>query len=125
MSESFWAEKILVSVLADRERLAAKKPAKWEPGDGRDRLAECNREHRLISDAKAGIVPTDLFNWLGRAPTPSDHTQASRAIRRLADRGLVIDHASRFGGINTKFLELTPEGEALARQLVKELEPQT
>src|SRR5262245_36200017 len=109
----YWYRLVLVGILTDREHWAARA------GDlgrhlpyGRVRSAYLGK----IAHAKVGIVPTNLADWLKRAPTASDRVQLSKTLGRLEDLGLVqriyIGGSSRLSHV-----KLTPEGEELAWEL--------
>lgn len=107
-----WEMAVLTNAIADRDRLAAMTP-RWGDWAERFKLAA---EREAIADARNGIVQIAWPRWLGRTPTDADRTQGCRAIRRLAERGLIVPH----GFQRTKLVELTPDGEAVARAIQKD-----
>ena len=112
MKLSEWEIRLLLAVQSDRDEFAGMK-LEWHPGGDRQESAKLTRR---VTDARTGIVRIDLTRWLGRAPTASDRTQGCRAIRRLIERGLLIGH----GYERTKLVELTADGEAVARAIPKD-----
>ena len=107
-------ELLLVSVLADRERLRTLHPLRWWPGEDRFEWARLNS---LVTDARNGIVRLDWFAWRGGHCGIAERQQNSRAVRRLADLELIVRHTSRFGDRQTKAVELTKSGETVAREI--------
>ena len=68
-------------------------------------------------------VRCDPAKWLGQGTLdPSMRTMTSRCYRQLEEKGLVERCDSRGGG-HTTHLKLTPAGEALAKQILAQMEP--
>jgi hypothetical protein len=113
MSLTQWEILALTNAVADRARLVAMTP-RWST-DWSQRFA-LSAERQAIADARNGVIAIDWPGWLKRTPSDSDRTQGCRAIRRLAARGLIVPH----GLERIKFLELTADGEAVARAILKD-----
>ena len=108
-------ELLLASVLADRDRLAAKYPLIWERGSDRHQYA---RDRVAIEDAHAGIVAINWPGWLGHFPDVAERKADSRAVHRMMELGLLIGH----GNSQMKFVEMTPAGETAAKAITSEPE---
>lgn len=107
--------RILVGMLQDQQRLAAMP---W--GDDHSMSRDALRRHRLrIRQAREGMVPMALEDWLGHPTTNSDHVLCHRACLRLEGMGLVV-RCNPFGGQRTTHLKLTPAGRRVAERLLAE-----
>jgi hypothetical protein len=103
---------ILIGVCRDRKRLAAM------PWNDRGISRQAVGRHRLrISQARDGMVPMALENWLERPPTNSDHVLCHRACVSLEGMGLIL-RCNPSGGRRTTHLKLTPAGLSLAEKLL-------
>jgi len=106
---------ILMGVLHDQQRLAS-LPWSGDVGVPRDILG---RYRLRIRHAREGLVPMDLADWIGRAPTNSECVLFHREYARLEDLGLIQRH-NLHGGRRTSHLKLTEGGRALAERLLAE-----
>jgi hypothetical protein len=106
---------ILMGILHDQKRLAG-LPWGGEVGVSRDALGR----HRLrIRYAREGLVPMNLADWIGHAPTNSECVLFHREYARLEDMGLIVRH-NPYGGRRTSHLRLTEAGRVLAEHLLVE-----
>jgi hypothetical protein len=103
---------ILTGLFLEREDFAARTP-RYEHGN-----MTLVREREKIEDAKYGLVAGNPSSWLGMSMTPSLYVMVSREYQRLEMRGLVVRHALKYSPTQTTHLSLTPEGEAIACQLL-------
>jgi hypothetical protein len=107
--------RILVGVFQDQERLAA-----MPRGDDQSMSRDALGRHRLrIRQAREGMVPMALEDWLGHAPSNSDHVLCHREYQRLEGMGLLL-RCNPFGGHRTTHLKLTPAGRRVAERLLAE-----
>jgi len=100
---------LLVSVLADRDRLASQSPI-WERGEDRHLFA---RRRCAIEDARVGIVSLDWPRWRGGACDATQRQGNSRAVKKLMQSGLLIG----YGDTQIKAVQLTESGETLAKAI--------
>ncbi len=106
---------ILMGVLQDQKRLAEMP---W--GDAHGMSRDALGRHRLrIHQAREGMVPIALENWIGHQPTNSEHVLYHREHQRLEGMGLLV-RCNPFGGHRTTHLKLTPAGKRVAEQLMAE-----
>ena len=106
---------ILTGVLQDLQRLAA-MPCGDDYGMSRVALGR----HRLRAQrARAGLVPMALENWMGHAPSNSEHVLCHREYARLEDMGLLV-RCNPLGGRRTTHLKLTAAGRRVAERLLAE-----
>ncbi len=106
---------ILMGVLQDQKRLAEMP---W--GDAHGMSRDALGRHRLrIHQAREGMVPMALENWLGHTPSNSEHVLCCRECQRLEGMGLLA-RCNPFGGRRTTHLKLTPMGQCVADQLMAE-----
>jgi hypothetical protein len=108
---------ILMGVLQDQRRLAA---THW--GDGHSMSRDALGRHRLrIHQAREGLVPMALENWIGHMPSNSEHVLYHREYLRLEDMGMLV-RCNLSGGRRTTHLKLTPAGTRAAERLLAEEE---
>lgn len=69
-------------------------------------------------DAKKGLAKIDPASWFQCEMTPAASVAASRCYAKLQEWGLIERWAMGFCHTQTTHLKLTPEGEALARELI-------
>ena len=106
---------VLMGVLRDQERLAA-MPWGNDHSMSRDALGR----HRLrIRQAREGMVPMALENWIGHMPSNSEHVLYHRGCVQLEGMGL-LERVNIFGGRRTTHLKLTVAGRRVAEQLLAE-----
>ncbi len=106
---------VLIGVLQDQRRLA-----EGLYGDSAGLSREAWGRHRLRAmQARDGLVPMALADWIGHAPTNSEHVLYHREYARLEDRGLLV-RCNPFGGRRTTHLKLTPAGRRVAEDLLAE-----
>jgi len=103
---------ILRGALRDRDHYSAlARPDTSRSGGGATQWLH-------TQDCKRGFVATNPSVWLGVAMTAADYVSTSRNYKQLERKGLIIRHALGYDGSATTHLELTPEGEAVARELL-------
>jgi hypothetical protein len=106
---------ILMGVLQDQKRLAEMP---W--GDAHSMQRDALGRHRLrIRQAREGLVPMTLEEWIGHMPSNSEHVLYHRENQRLEGMGLLV-RCNPFGGHRTTHLKLTPAGRRVAEQLLAE-----
>jgi hypothetical protein len=106
---------ILMGVLRDQRRLAAMP---W--GDDHSMSRDALGRHRLrIRQAREGMAPMALENWIGHMPTNSEHVLYHRACVQLEGVGLLV-RCNPFGGHRTTHLKLTQAGQRMAEKLLAE-----
>jgi hypothetical protein len=111
--------RILIGVLRDQQRVAT---LPW--GDDHSMSRDALGRHRLrIRQAREGMVPMALEEWLGRPPTNSDHVLCHRACVQLEGMGLLV-RCSPFGRRRTTHLKLTPAGRHAAKRLLADEQAQ-
>ena len=106
--------RILLGVFQDQRRLAG---ADWNGcGMSRDALGR----HRLrVRQARQGMAPMALEEWLGRPATNSDRVLCHRACVQLEGMGLLV-RCNPYGGRRTTHLKLTSAGRRVAEKLLAE-----
>jgi hypothetical protein len=113
LNERQWL--ILMGVYRDQKHLAG-LPWSGEVGVSRDALGR----HRIrIRHAREGLVPMNLADWIGHAPTNSECVLFHREYAKLEDMGLIERH-NLHGGRRTSHLKLTEAGRQLAEKLLAE-----
>ncbi len=103
---------ILPAAFRARQRLAGRDP--WQPGIPRTRLGAYRTE---ILNARDGLIPLSLADWIGHMPTQNERVLYCRAYASLEAKGLA-ERVSLYGARRTTHLKLTEQGEALARKLL-------
>ena len=106
---------ILMGTYQDQKHLAA-LPWSGDVGVSRDALG---RYRLRIRHAREGLVPMNLADWIGHAPTNSECVLFHREYARLEDLGLIERH-NPYGGRRTSHLRLTEAGRVLAERLLAE-----
>ena len=106
---------ILLGVLQDQGQLATMDPA----GAGISHGLALGAHRLRIRHARAGLVPMNLANWIGHAPTNSECVMFHREYTRLEGMGL-IERCNLHGGRRTSHLKLTPRGRRVAEELLAE-----
>jgi len=103
---------LLIGVLQDQKRLA---DLPWNDGGiPRDALG---RYRLRIRQAREGMVPIALEDWLGHFPSNSEHVLFHREYARLEGMRLLV-RCNPFGGRRTTHLKLTPSGRRTAERLL-------
>ncbi len=106
---------VIMGVLQDQRRLA-----EGLSDDGAGLSREAWGRHRLrATQARDGLVPMALAEWISHAPTNSEHVLYHREYARLEDRGLLV-RCNPYGGRRTTHLKLTPAGRRVAEELLME-----
>ena len=106
---------ILMGVLQDQKRLAAMP---W--GDNHSMSRDALGRHRLrVRQAREGMAPMALEDWIGHMPSNSEHVLYHREYQRLEGMGLLV-RCNPFGGYRTTHLKLTPAGRHVAEKLLAE-----
>jgi len=103
---------VLLGVLEDQQRLL-ELPCGRDIGFSHD---EVGRRRVLVRHAIDGLVPMNLADWIGRAPTNSDCVLFHREYQRLEAMGL-LERINLYGGRRTSHLRLTSAGRRVAKQL--------